>query len=172
MAGVKKLKDIRIGDFAYVNEAAGVGQNRGNHFIITLRNIRENNPEADAEELQRRLEGTLHSLRDVGYLNYYGLQRFGNEGKTVEIGCLMLRNEWEAAVMAILRSNRSGGMVEALRVYEETKDGLEALKVSVERGGDAQKLPRYMSTEIALFRALGKSGGKGFSVGVWRASEA
>ena len=68
---MKKLKDIRIGDFAYVNEAAGVGQNRGNHFIITLRNIRENNPEASAEELQRRLEGTLHSLRDVGYLNYY-----------------------------------------------------------------------------------------------------
>lgn len=133
MAGVKKLKDIRIGDFAYVNEAAGVGQNRGNHFIITLRNIRENNPEAGAEELQRRLEGTLRSLRDVGYLNYYGLQRFGNEGKNVEIGCLMLRNEWEAAVMAILRSNRSSGMVEALRVYEETKDGLEALKVSVER---------------------------------------
>ena len=124
------------------------------------------------EELQQRLEGTLRSLRDVGYLNYYGLQRFGNEGKNVEIGCLMLRNEWEAAVMAILRSNRSGGMVEALRVYEDTKDGLEALKVSVERGGDAQKLPRYMSTEIALFRALGKSGGKGFSVGVWRASEA
>ena len=51
-------------------------------------------------------------------------------------------------------------------------EGVAALKVSVERGGDAQKLPRYMSTEIALFRALGKSGGKGFSVGVWRTSEA
>ena len=29
-----------------------------------------------------------------------------------------------------------------------------------------------MSTEIALFRALGKSGGKGFSVGVRVAGEA
>ena len=128
MQGVKKLKDIRIGDFAYVNEAAGVGQNRGNHFIITLRGIHENNPDSAEAELRARLAGVLASLHEVGYLNYYGLQRFGNEGKNIAVGCMMLRSEWEAAVRTILNSNHHANMAEALRVFEATGDGLEALK--------------------------------------------
>lgn len=134
---MKKLKDIRIGDFAYVSEAAGVGQNRGNHFIITLRGILENNPESAEAELRARLAGVLASLREVGYLNYYGLQRFGNEGKNIAVGCMMLRGEWEAAVRTILRSNRNANMAEALRVFEATGDGLEALKAGAARGREA-----------------------------------
>ena len=79
----------------------------------------------------------LASLREVGYLNYYGLQRFGNEGKNIAVGCMMLRGEWEAAVRTILRSNRNANMAEALRVFEATGDGLEALKAGAARGREA-----------------------------------
>ena len=40
----------------------------------------------------------------------------------------MLRSEWEAAVRTILNSNHHANMAEALRVFEATGDGLEALK--------------------------------------------
>ena len=116
-----KIKDISIGDFRYVTEAASIGKNRGNRFTITLRGLRSNNPESSIEVLRSRLDETVASLRTAGYLNYYGLQRFGNRGYNITIGCHMLRSEWESAVLAILESS---GKVETeiLRNYVNRSD--------------------------------------------------
>lgn len=153
-----KIRDISIGDFRYVSEAAAIGKNRGNRFTITLRGLRANNPESSMAELRSRLDETVASLRTAGYLNYYGLQRFGNRGYNIAIGCHMLRSEWESAVLAILESSGKVETEKAASVLRETGDGLEALKL----------LPKSFQTESKLLRALGKSGGKGFSVETWK----
>ena len=121
-----------------------------------MRSLAASNPGETVEEWRERLRVIVSSLQDKGYLNYYGLQRFGNGGSNVNIGVSMLNSDWKEAVMGILESNHSNGnvMKKALKVWEETQDGFEAAKM----------LPKYMHSEIQLFRALGKSGGKGFSV--------
>ena len=153
-----KIRDISIGDFCYVNEPASIGKNRGNRFTITLRGLRANNPESSIEVLRSRLDETVASLRTAGYLNYYGLQRFGNRGYNISIGCHMLRSEWESAVLAILESSGKGETEKAAAKLRETGDGLEAMKL----------LPKSLLTESKLLRALGKSGGKGYSVETWK----
>ena len=153
----KKVRDIEVGDFAYVAKPATIGGNQGNRFTITLRNLKASNPEDTVESLRDRFDRILSSLRTTGYLNYYGLQRFGNGGLNIGVGVHMLKSEWKEAVMGILQSNHSNGNViqKAIAVWENTQDGLEAAKA----------LPKSMHSEAQLFRALGKSGGKGYSVG-------
>ncbi|KAK8808688.1 hypothetical protein WA588_004333 [Blastocystis sp. NMH] len=151
----KKVRDIEVGDFAFVAEPATIGGNRGNRFTVTLRGLKTSNPEDSATTLRERLMRVVESLQSVGYVNYYGLQRFGNGGLNVEVGACMLRSEWKEAVMGILNSNHSNGnvMQKAIKKWEETQSGAEAAKV----------LPKFMHSEAQLFRALDKSGGKGFS---------
>ena len=152
------MRDIEVGDFAFVAEPATIGGNRGNRFTVTLRGLKTSNPEDSATTLRERLTRVVESLQSVGYVNYYGLQRFGNGGLNVEVGAFMLRSEWKEAVMGILNSNHSNGnvMQKAIKKWEETQSGAEAAKV----------LPKFMHSEAQLFRALDKSGGKGFSVGL------
>lgn len=149
-----KIRDVSIGDFKYVKEPAAIGKNRGNRFTIVLRGLKENNPESSIPDLQNRLQQIMASLQSIGYLNYYGLQRFGNRGYNISIGCHMLRSEWEDAVLEILQSSGNVETQKAVEVLQKTGDGFEAMKL----------LPRHYSMEIQLLRALGKSGGKGFSV--------
>ena len=158
------MRDIAIGDFVYVSQPASIGGNRGNRFTVVLRGLKASNPEDTVDSLRERLVAVVQSLRDVGYLNYYGLQRFGNGGLNIRVGASMLRSEWKESVMGILESNNSNGNVvkKALAVLEETQNGFEAAKV----------LPKYMHSEIQLLNALGKSGGKGYSVGARGAGEA
>lgn len=145
---------MEAGDYEFVKEGATIGKNQGNRFTILLHGIGENNSNESADVLQDRLQKIVDVVKNTGYLNYFGLQRFGHEGFNIPIGCHMLRSEWKDAVMKILRSGTNKIIEKAIKVFEETQDGIEASKI----------LPKFMSTESMLFKALGKSGGKGFSV--------
>jgi tRNA pseudouridine13 synthase len=61
------------------------GHLRGNRFRILVRE-----PVLDAEV---RLGPILDRLRQAGLPNYYGPQRFGHEGETVQLGMALLRGE-------------------------------------------------------------------------------
>ncbi len=54
------------------------GHLRGNRFVIIVRDV-----VADAES---RTFAIANALRKTGFLNYYGEQRFGNEGQTLALG--------------------------------------------------------------------------------------
>lgn len=64
----KTLKGIILGNFEYVQDRLTLGQLSGNHFVITLRGVCGDNKE---------IEQAMTSMRDVGFINYFGLQRFG-----------------------------------------------------------------------------------------------
>jgi tRNA pseudouridine13 synthase len=61
------------------------GHLHGNRFRIFIRNIDANNLAS--------LEPILESIRSHGLPNFYGDQRFGRDGETLEIGRAMLRGE-------------------------------------------------------------------------------
>jgi len=65
-----KLIGIRVGDFSYVNEGLVLGQLKGNRFAITLRNV-----VAESDDV---IKAAVDGLSKNGFINYYGLQRFGS----------------------------------------------------------------------------------------------
>ncbi|KAL6841932.1 hypothetical protein ACP4OV_028444 [Aristida adscensionis] len=90
-----KLAGIRVGDFSYVNEGLVLGQLRGNRFAITLRNV-----VAESDDV---INAAVDGLNKNGFINYYGLQRFGSGSvPTHLIGAALLRGEWRHAVNLIL----------------------------------------------------------------------
>ena len=66
-----KLKDIFVRCIMPTKKSVKLGSNRGNHFIITLRNI-----EKEVNE-EKRIKALFDELHTRGFPNYYGLQRFG-----------------------------------------------------------------------------------------------
>lgn len=62
------LRNLCLGNFQYCKEPLKLGSLSGNHFIITLRNVVGDH---------REIEESLKSLKINGFINYFGLQRFG-----------------------------------------------------------------------------------------------
>ena len=63
---------LRVGDFSYVKEPLRAGQLTGNRFTIILRDVTESAVD---------IESACNSLKKSGFLNYFGLQRFGRGGQ-------------------------------------------------------------------------------------------
>ncbi|RNA28268.1 pseudouridylate synthase 7 -like protein [Brachionus plicatilis] len=66
----KNFHNIKLGNFRITNDGLKLGDLSGNRFKIVLREVSEKN---DAIIVQ-----SLESLKANGFINYFGLQRFGN----------------------------------------------------------------------------------------------
>ncbi|GFT37905.1 pseudouridylate synthase 7 homolog [Nephila pilipes] len=118
----KKFNMVRVGNFAYKNEQLKLGDLLGNRFIIILRQL-EGDPDIIKE--------AIVSLSTKGFINYYGMQRFGTSSvPTHSIGRLLLRLQWEEAIELILtpKSEDDEELQSAKKVWKETKDAKLALK--------------------------------------------
>ncbi len=60
---------VAVGDFRYVREELKLGDLAGNRFELVLRNVAE----ADVPSV----DAAFRALRESGFVNYFGLQRFG-----------------------------------------------------------------------------------------------
>ncbi|MBA7540600.1 tRNA pseudouridine synthase D [subsurface metagenome] len=87
-----KLKDIFVRCIMPTKKSVKLGSNRGNHFIITLRNI-----EKEVNE-EKRIKALFDELHTRGFPNYYGLQRFGTfRPNSHIIGRFILEDEFVLA---------------------------------------------------------------------------
>ncbi|XP_049932153.1 multisubstrate pseudouridine synthase 7 [Nymphaea colorata] len=139
-----RLIGIKVGDFRYVEEPLVLGQLSGNRFIITLRGV-----ESDSLEV---IKAAADGLGRSGFINYFGLQRFGSGSvPTHLIGASLLRGEWKAAVDLIL-DPRDGerAVVKEAREYYKTSGDVE---------GTLRRLPRHMVAERAILQGLKKCPG-------------
>jgi tRNA pseudouridine13 synthase len=66
-----KLKDISINHITTSRKSIRLGSNKGNHFTVIIRNIKKN------IDIRKRISKIFEILSTDGFLNYYGLQRFG-----------------------------------------------------------------------------------------------
>lgn len=84
----RHLRNIHIGNFTFKDKPLKLGQLIGNRFRIALRHI-------TVEDTV--IEDALNSLKEHGFINYYGLQRFGNnkEVPTFEIGVKLMQANWK-----------------------------------------------------------------------------
>ncbi|PHH79115.1 hypothetical protein CDD80_5581 [Ophiocordyceps camponoti-rufipedis] len=102
------LRHMATGDYEYRDEPIRLGDLLGNEFVIVLKNCRLVNDDSPSDEkvealLQTQAQASLDHMATQGWINYYGHQRFGTYRiGTHEIGKLILSQQWEEAVMALL----------------------------------------------------------------------
>jgi tRNA pseudouridine13 synthase len=171
MAGIsKKLYNAAIGDFEYKNHDISLGDLMGNQFVVTLRDCRfEREGELEPEQrLQLAKDVIAQAVKDFsekGFINYYGLQRFGSfSASTDAIGIKLLQGDLTGAVDDLLAYSAV-----ALAAAESTEENPQMLvgqddkarakalhrwKVD-QNGGEVLKiLPRKFSAERNLIQHL------------------
>ncbi|KAA0186221.1 tRNA pseudouridine synthase D [Fasciolopsis buskii] len=91
----QKLRGIRLGNFSYVPKPLFLGDLDGNRFTVVLRSVEA------SDSIVR--EGIEAWQRD-GFVNYYGLQRFGHSTKarSFDTGRYIIQSDWESAILHIL----------------------------------------------------------------------
>ncbi|KAJ3218005.1 hypothetical protein HDU67_006905 [Dinochytrium kinnereticum] len=95
------INGMRLGSFKYVEDRVKLGDLAGNHFAITLRDVRPQNELS--ESIEDIVQKSLASLKEKGFINYYGMQRFGTRAvSTHTVGIAMLAGRWDVAVELIL----------------------------------------------------------------------
>lgn len=96
IAACKNLTNISVGNFCSKPYPLKLGQLQGNRFRIALRQL-----SADENTVRESLD----SFRDNGFINYYGLQRFGNNANvpTYKIGIELLKGSWKEACDMVLK---------------------------------------------------------------------
>jgi len=130
---------IWLGDFTYAAEGVKLGDLRGNRFTITLREI-----PVDIDVVG--IERAMKSVREKGFINYYGMQRFGtSQISTQSVGALLLKGDWKGACESIL-DVKAGGMNDSLAARELYARG------DVDGAFDA--MPRSCVSERAILGVL------------------
>ena len=130
---------IRIGDMEYAKSQLSLGELQGNRFDIILREIHAAKESKDS--IETIVRNAVESLGKNGFLNYFGLQRFGRgSSSTNKIGAAILRKDWEDVLKLILNSS--------------IKDDLDLKdKDSVSKA--MHELPRYgTKTEYSILKML------------------
>ncbi|XP_020582428.1 multisubstrate pseudouridine synthase 7 isoform X2 [Phalaenopsis equestris] len=139
-----RLFGIKLGNFCYVKKGLLLGQLLGNRFTITLRDV-----VADSEDA---IKAAAEGLKRSGFINYYGLQRFGSGSvPTHLIGATLLRGEWKTAVDLILdpRDGERSAIKEAREKYKQIGDVDLMLR----------QLPHHLVAERAILKCLKKCPG-------------
>ncbi|KQK05495.1 pseudouridylate synthase 7 homolog [Brachypodium distachyon] len=137
----KRLFGIKVGNFCYVKEGLGLGQLMGNRFTITLRGV--------VAESEGVIKAAVDSLGKNGFINYYGLQRFGSSSvPTHLVGSALLRGEWKTAVKLILDPR------------EGERDDIKKVREHYKEHGDIdmalRNFPRHLVAEKAILQCLRK----------------
>ena len=140
LVGLNKIKaQIKLGNFRYVDKAIRLGDLTGNKFRIVLRNV--TTQESDICQV-------IESLKTHGFVNYFGLQRFGNRGgETHQVGRLILQQKWKEAVNFLVggeRVSEDEATATARGVWRSTQNAELALK----------SMPKRRCNEVTLLKAL------------------
>lgn len=118
----KKLPNAYLGNYCFKNRPLRLGELQGNQFRIALRNV---------EGSDDQICAGFESLKRNGFINYYGLQRFGTNVSvpTHSIGKYLLLGDRQKAIALILEP-RDGydSMKEALNEWKVNHDAKAALK--------------------------------------------
>ncbi|KAK1780333.1 pseudouridine synthase [Copromyces sp. CBS 386.78] len=173
-----RLPNIKVGDFAHANEPLQLGQHGGNEFVITLKNCQPLggagcSVDQRVRKLREAVEFGLAYLNRHGYINYYGLQRFGTYAiGTHLLGMKVLKEDYEGVLNDILHvedhflqeafdleekepihthdfhnSRDDYNRAKAITIWRTTRNAQKALAI----------LPKRFSSEAAIIRHLGNN---------------
>lgn len=142
----KAIKGTVLGGFSYEDVPLALGDLTGNEFLITIRDVK---PVNQSDNVEQVIEKCFTSLKDKGFINYFGMQRFGSFSiSTHQIGIKLLQEDWKATVELILSEQETvpPDSVESRKIWAETKNPSLALK----------KMPFRYSAEHNILKVLEK----------------
>lgn len=116
----EKSKFMKVGNIKYKDQPVKLGDLSGNKFVIILRRL-----QGTLEEVQQ----AMCSLELKGFINYYGMQRFGTTCiPTHHIGRALLQSRWKEAIDLILqpRKGEDANLSAARQIWQRTKDAHKA----------------------------------------------
>lgn len=140
----KGLKGSVLGGFTYEDKPLSLGELEGNEFVITIRDAKTLN---ESDKLEEVVEQCFESLQGKGYINYYGMQRFGTFSiSTHVLGIKILQEDWKGTVELILSEQDivTPDSIEARRVWAETHDPSLTIR----------KMPRRCTAEHSILSTL------------------
>ncbi|KRX07205.1 Pseudouridine synthase, catalytic domain [Pseudocohnilembus persalinus] len=115
-----KSNQIFTSDYEVAENLVRIGDLYGNRFTIALRLIDSLN--------QEKIAKCISGLKEDGFINYYGMQRFGSgQVKTWQTGKLVLQGNWSQAASDLLYEN-GPKFKDILYEYKETNDSDKALR--------------------------------------------
>jgi tRNA pseudouridine13 synthase len=116
-------RGLRIGDLHYVSEPLDLGMLSGNRFSIVLR---------DVLAPPSVISSSIETLQNTGFINFFGMQRFGNSSvPTHAVGLKLLQSKWTDAASLILKE-RDGDSEEVLAArdaWNTDRDAKRALNM-------------------------------------------
>lgn len=140
----KGLKNVVLGGFSYEDHNLDLGDLKGNEFIITIRDAKTVTEGANLEAV---VQSGFDTLKNNGFINYYGMQRFGTFSiPTYVYGIHLLKDDWKGFVNLLLSPQEVvvPDSLEARQIWAETSDPEAALK----------KMPPRCTAEFSLLKSL------------------
>lgn len=174
-----QLRNARVGNFTYEKQRLELGELAGNLFTITLRDCHFPNDltldvPSKVKLATKCVNQAVHSLQKDGFINYFGMQRFGTfEIGTNEVGKLILQGDFKGAVDAILTYSEDT-LAKAKDKQPEDKIGRDDLaraqainlfRTSGKSHDAIDMLPRRFNAEGAIMRHLGGRNGSSDYIG-------
>lgn len=156
---------IRVGNFQYVQHELQLGMLRGNRFDVVLRNvdIAAQNPDR-LSETKKCLEAAALALREHGFINYFGMQRFGKYHDTHKVGICVLKGDFAGAVDIIMqpKPDEQPRTTKARELWEMRFDKLDSTAdaaANEKAESDCARnvvrdMGRYMACEVAILNSL------------------
>ena len=168
----RTLRNAKIGNFDYQTRGLELGELAGNEFIITLRDCQfqtgeDTKSQEKAEAALNIVETAIGNLRQRGFINYYGLQRFGTfSTRTDTVGVYMLQGDFKAAVAAILEYSSAAlnAALDPLSDHDKISSddkarafAIHSFKTTGKSYPALDDLPKKFSAESNLIRHLGST---------------
>lgn len=167
-----QIPAMKMGDYKYSQYPIQLGDHGGNEFRITIKNATVTN--GDSYSLERRVqliketvETAVSEINKHGFINYYGLQRFGTHViGTHELGKMLLMEKFEAVVDALLHVNddlmaqvTSGTVQETPSNRDEINRARAIIKFKTSKDAKAalQIMPKRFGAETNVIYHLGKN---------------
>ncbi|NWI32795.1 PUS7L protein, partial [Sula dactylatra] len=143
-------KGMRIHNIHSACQHLRLGQLKGNHFDIVVRDLKHHSHDSSVN-LKEIISEAMENVKTKGFVNYYGPQRFG-QGQNVQtdqIGLALLNEKMVKAVKLFFTPEDTDDPVNnAKRYFLQTEDAKGALVM----------LPEFKVREKMLLRALNRYG--------------
>lgn len=163
------LRNAVLSGFKYEKTGLELGDLQGNEFTITLRDCQVPgteglNGDAKFKVTKNAIETAMEDFKELGFINYYGLQRFGTFAtSTDEIGRLMLQGNLKGACESILSFSETAlaaakEQIDDSKISNDDKARAEALNLwrqGEKMGTVLERLPRKFQAESAIVKHLG-----------------
>ena len=166
----KFARGWRAGDFEYRKHGLDLGELGGNEFLLTLKDCHFLGEEGLSKEernamAKKVIAQACEYFSEHGFLNYYGLQRFGTfRTGTHYTGKMMLMGDLEGAVNSILAYSENmlpenQDDVNSKKVPQDDisrADAIRTWRSSGQINETVNRMPKRFQAEAAIMQYLGK----------------